>query len=117
MENLIKKRERPSSYEGEDRAIDDELNFGIPKPESKRDKGDVDSLKSEEQKHKHKIESEKLLISSVILVVCFLIIISFSVTNACYKIDSTLFTGAFEFAKTIATTLIGYLFAVNTKDK
>lgn len=74
-------------------------------------------LKAREQKHKHKVEDYKNVVGGILLAVCFLVIITFSLMDALIHIESTLFTGAFEFAKTIATAVIGYLFASNAKEK
>lgn len=115
-EQKVKMRERTPIIEGEDRVIEEDPPVKTA-GHQREDEPTLSSLDAEDRNHRRKIETEKLIISSVILGVCFLIIISFAVANAYCKVDSTLFTGAFEFAKTIATTLIGYLFAVNTKEK
>lgn len=74
-------------------------------------------LKLNEQNHSHKVDNFKNIVGGVVLGVCIAIIVSFAIADAVFEIESSLFTGAFEFAKTIATAVIGYLFAANTKDK
>lgn len=74
-------------------------------------------LLEDDQKHKHKTEDHKIIIACIVLGICFLIIIVFSIVDAFAEIASDLFSGAFEFAKTIATAVIGYLFAANTSSK
>ena len=105
------RRERPRILEGEDRPLD-EVN-----EEGSGDSAKVIELK--EQAHKHKVEDYKNNVGGIILVVCFLIVIIFSAIDACSEkqIDSALFSSAFEFAKTIATAIIGYFFATNTANK
>ncbi len=105
------RRERPPILEGEDRPLD-EVN-----EEKSGDSAKVIELK--EQAHKHKVEDYKNIIGGIILSVCFVIIVGFSIADACSEngIDSTLFSSAFEFAKTIATAVIGYFFATNTTNK
>lgn len=85
---------------------------GAPVPQ------DVPTLmKLNEQKHSHQVDTYKNIVGGILLTVCILIIVSFAIGDAIFEIDSTLFSGAFEFAKTIATAVIGYLFATNTKEK
>lgn len=74
-------------------------------------------MKLSEQKHSHQVDNFKNIVGGILLGVCTLIIVGFSIADAVFKIDSALFAGAFEFAKTIATAVIGYLFAANAKDK
>lgn len=107
---VVPKRERPIITETEDRPLDENFNGaenGGP-PLIKR-------IEEKEQEHKHKVEDYKNIVGGILLTVCFLIIIGFSAADAYFKIESVLFSGAFEFAKTIATAVIGYLFAANTK--
>lgn len=106
------RRERPSIDEGEDRPLEESVS-----KEQKEDSPSVKTIEEKEQEHKHKVEDYKNIIGGILLIACFLIIIIFSACDAALEIDSTLFSSAFEFAKTIATAVIGYLFAVNTKEK
>lgn len=106
------KRERPPIVEGEDRALEE--------PSHQTDNGDTPSVKTiaeREMAHKHLVEDKKIIISAVLLAVCFAIIVVFAGFDAYCDIESALFTGAFDFAKTIATAVIGYLFATNSKDR
>nr|DAZ70691.1 MAG TPA: hypothetical protein [Caudoviricetes sp.] len=74
-------------------------------------------LKAAAQKHNHEVENYKNIVGGILLGVCFSVIVSFAVADAVLNIESSLFSGAFEFAKTIATAVIGYLFATNINPK
>lgn len=74
-------------------------------------------MKLNEQKHSHEVDNFKNYVGGVLLAVCILIVVVLAILDAILKIDSALFTGAFEFAKTIATAVIGYFFATTTKEK
>lgn len=104
------KRDRPIITEGEDRPFDEQ-------EEENGDSYQIKTIEEKEQEHKHKVEDYKNTMGGIILVACFLLILVFSLLDAfCeQKLDSTLFSSAFEFAKTIATAVIGYLFATNVK--
>lgn len=106
------KRERPPITEEEDRPFDD---AGSTRSGSCGDSPAISRIEEEEQKHKHKVEDYKNIVGGVLLAVCFLIIVCFSLIDMERHVESNLFTGAFEFAKTIATAVIGYLFATNVK--
>lgn len=77
----------------------------------------IKTIEEKEQAHKHEVENSKIKIAIGLLIICFVVIICFAIGDASCKIESSLFSGAFEFAKTIATAVIGYLFATNAKDK
>lgn len=77
----------------------------------------IKTIAEKELAHKHQIENSKIKIAIGLLAVCFAVIIGFAIGDATHEIESSLFSGAFEFAKTIATAAIGYLFAANAKDK
>lgn len=108
------KRERSPIFEEEDRILDDS-STGI----AQKDEPVVKTIAEKEQAHKHKIEEDKIKIGSNLLIACFTIIFLFAIIDiSCDSSDgSTLFSSAFEFAKTIATALVGYLFATNAKEK
>ena len=112
--SLPPKRERSPILEGEDRILDD-----ISENAAQEDTPAVKTIEEKEQEHKHKIEEDKIRIGSNLLVVCFSIIAIFAMIDFSLETpnESALFYSAFEFAKTIATALVGYLFATNTKDK
>ena len=74
-------------------------------------------MKLNEQKHSHRVDDFKNIVGGILLGVCLLIIVAFAIGDAIFTLNSALFSGAFEFAKTIATAVIGYLFAANSKDK
>ena len=74
-------------------------------------------MKLNEQKHSHRVDDFKNIVGGILLGVCLLIIVAFAIGDAIFKLNSAIFSGAFEFAKTIATAVIGYLFAANSKDK
>lgn len=109
----VTRRQRPVITEEEDRPFEEE----VPSCQGLAQRGDVPTvtrIEEREQRHKHKVEDYKNIVGGIILGVCFMIIVGFALADAFWKIDSDLFAGAFEFAKTIATAVIGYLFASNT---
>ena len=106
------KVEKPQITEEEDRPFPPIVD------EKDSQRQDVPTLMElNEQRHAHEVDNYKNIVGGVLLGVCMLIIVSFAISDAIFGIDSSLFTGAFEFAKTIATAVIGYLFATNAKDK
>ena len=107
------RRERPLITEEVDRPLDDKSD--ICGGGHHGDSPTVKTIEEKEQEHKHKVEVYKNVIGGILIAVCFGIIVIFSILDALCEIDSTLFAGAFEFAKTIATAIIGYLFATNAK--
>ena len=110
------KTEKPQVMEEEDRPFPQKQSAGLNNGSSSAQ--DVPTLlKLNEQKHSHEVDNFKNIVGGILLGVCTLIIVSFAVVDAVFKIDSTLFSSAFEFAKTIATAVIGYLFAANAKEK
>ncbi len=62
------------------------------------------------QQHNHNVEDLKNAIGKKLLYGCLIAIVVFAVADAIYKIDSPTFTSAFEVAKVVATTVLGYLF-------
>lgn len=82
--------------------------------------GDLEAeieLKARKQEHEHKVENYKNIVGVIILAVCSFVIVFFAIIDAHRSIESNLFSAAFDFAKTIATVVIGYLFASNSKAK
>lgn len=114
-EALPSRRERPPITEGEDRPFDECCDAS--ESFSNGDSPQIKTIEEKELDHKHKVEDYKNIVGGTLLIVCFLIIVCFALMDAQSEITSTLFTGAFEFAKTIATAVIGYLFATNIKTK
>lgn len=74
-------------------------------------------LKEEDQRHNHGVENYKNKVGGIVLAACFAVIVGFAIADAVFGVESSLFSGAFEFSKTIATAVIGYLFATNMKGK
>lgn len=108
----VTRRKRPVITEEEDRPFEE-----VPSCQGVAQRGDIPAIiriKEREQRHKHKVEDYKNIVGGIILGVCFVIIVVFAWVDAFWKIDSDLFASAFEFSKTIATAVIGYLFASNT---
>lgn len=105
-------RRRPPITEAEDQPFEDSAASAAP---SKGDSPRLKTISEKEQEHKHRVEDYKNRVGGLLLIACFVMIVGFAIGDALFQIDSALFSGAFEFAKTIATAVIGYLFAANTK--
>lgn len=112
--SLPPKRERSLILEEEDRILEDSS-----KNAACADTPVIKTIAEKEQEHKHKIEEDKIKICFKLLVVCFSMIAIFAILDFFLDTpnESGLFSSAFEFAKTIATALVGYLFAAHSKDK
>lgn len=106
------KREKPLITEEEDRPLEETTEI---KAGSLAERPTVRTIEEQEQTHKHKVEDYKNIVGGLLLAVCLAIIVGFSIADAKYQVESALFSNAFEFAKTIATAVIGYLFATNAK--
>lgn len=72
-------------------------------------------IRLNDQKHTHAVEDFKNAIGKQLLYGCLISIAVFALLDAYFKIESTLFTSAFEVAKIVATTVLGYLFGSKTK--
>ncbi len=65
--------------------------------------------------HSHNVEDLKNAIGKKLLYGCLIAIAVFAVSDAVWHIDSPIFTSAFEVAKVVATTVLGYLFGSRNK--
>ena len=63
-------------------------------------------IRLNDQKHTHAVEDFKNAIGKQLL---------FALLDACCNIESPMFTSAFEVAKIVATTVLGYLFGSKSK--
>lgn len=106
------RKQRPPIIEEEDQVFEQD-----PSISGNPDNMKVSKIAESEQKHKYDMENFRNRVSVALLIACFFMIFVFAMWDSCKKVDSTLFTGAFEFAKIVATTVLGYLFASNTKEK
>ena len=102
----VEQLQKPKIIEDVDRPFEE--------TEVTKDKATLDKLKEKDQDHNHKVEDYKNIVGGILLAVCFLVIIGFSIASL-FGIQSTLSSSAFEFTKTIATAVIGYLFGTNIK--
>lgn len=103
VSKTLPKKERPPITEGEDQPF---VNDAA-----------TQTIKEREQQHNQHVEDFKNTLGSIILIACALIIVGFAIADAHFKIESSLFSGAFDFAKVIATTTIGYFFGSKTSSK
>lgn len=72
---------------------------------------DVPSLiRLKDQEHNHAVEDLKNAVGKKLLYGCLIAIVVFALIDAHYHVDSPMFTSAFEVAKIVATTVLGYLF-------
>lgn len=77
---------------------------------------DIPSLiKLKDQEHSHHVEDLKNAIGKKLLYGCLIAIVGFAVVDAIWHVDSPMFTSAFEVAKIVATTVLGYLFGSKVK--
>lgn len=72
-------------------------------------------IKLKNQEHIHGVENLKNIIGKKLLYGCLIAIAAFAVADAIWHIDSPMFTSAFEVAKIVATTVLGYLFGSKSK--
>ena len=78
---------------------------------------DVPSLiKLKDQEHSHAVEDLKNSVGKKLLYGCLIAIVIFALIDARYHVDSPMFTSAFEVAKIVATTVLGYLFGSKAKN-
>lgn len=68
-----------------------------------------------DQKHNHEVEDLKNAVGKKLLYGCLIAIVIFAIIDAYCHIESPMFTSAFEVAKIVATTVLGYLFGSKTK--
>ena len=76
---------------------------------------DQDLLKQIEQQHNHDVENFKNTASYRIILAGSAVIVAVSVVQACMNKDVSALNNLFEFAKTLVTISIGYLFADSKK--
>ena len=72
-------------------------------------------IKLKDQEHNHAVEDLKNAVGKKLLYGCLIAIAGFAIIDAIFHVDSPLFTSAFEVAKLVATTVLGYLFGSNNK--
>lgn len=72
-------------------------------------------IRLNDQKHTHAVEDFKNAIGKQLLYGCLIAIAMFALLDAHYNIESPMFTSAFEVAKIVATTVLGYLFGSKSK--
>lgn len=72
-------------------------------------------IKLKDQQHSHAVEDLKNAVGKKLLYGCLIAIAVFACIDAHFHIDSPMFTSAFEVAKIVATTVLGYLFGSKTK--
>lgn len=68
-----------------------------------------------DQQHNHAVEDLKNAVGKKLLYGCLIAIVIFALLDARFHIDSPMFTSAFEVAKIVATTVLGYLFGSKSK--
>lgn len=81
------------------------------KPQTDLDK----TIKLTSLQHTHAVEDLKNAIGKKLLYSCLIVIVLFAGVDALFEIDSSMFTSAFEVAKIVATTVLGYLFGSREK--
>ena len=74
-----------------------------------------EQIRLNDQKHTHAVEDFKNAIGKQLLYGCLIAIAVFALLDACCNIESPMFTSAFEVAKIVATTVLGYLFGSKSK--
>ena len=72
-------------------------------------------IKLKNQQHSHAVEDLKNTVGKKLLYGCLIAIAVFALIDAKFHVDSPMFTSAFEVAKSVATTVLGYLFGSKTK--
>ncbi len=82
-------------------------------PQSAEDAPSLMELR--DQKHNHEVEDLKNAVGKKLLYGCLIAIAIFAIIDARFHIESPMFTSAFEVAKIVATTVLGYLFGSKTK--
>ena len=68
-----------------------------------------------DQKHSHDVDNFKNTTGKHILYACLGAMALAAVADAIFHIDSSLLTSAFEVAKIVATTILGYFFGSKAK--
>lgn len=72
-------------------------------------------IKLKDQLHNHAVEDLKNAVGKKLLYGCLIAIVVFAFIDAFFQVDSPMFTSAFEVAKIVATTVLGYLFGSKSK--
>lgn len=93
--------------------IEEDAPFPGDEASSNDDFGNLIQLRA--QKHNHDVEDFKNAVGKTLLYGCLIAIALFAIADACHPIDSAMFTSAFEVAKIVATTVLGYLFGSKVK--
>lgn len=72
-------------------------------------------IKLKDQEHSHDVEDFKNVTGKHILYGCLFAMAVAALADSVWHIESAIFTSAFEVAKVVATTILGYLFGSKAK--
>lgn len=88
----------------------------LPFADSSHPSGDFyNEIELQRLKHNQNTENLKNNVGKHLLYGCLIAIAVFAAADAYWDIDSPIFTSAFEIAKVVATTVLGYLFGTREK--
>ncbi len=107
------KTEKPQIVEEEDRPFPVKKEETVVTYPSAQDVPDL--IKLNDQKHSHEVDNFKNTTGKHILYSCLVAMALAAIADAVFEIDSTIFDSAFEVAKVVATTILGYLFGSKSK--
>ena len=97
--------------------IDETVNIDIPFSGKHDEDYPVDLIALNDQQHSHKVEDFKNTTGKHVLYLCIALMVVFALIDGFCKLDSDIFSGAFEAIKIIGTTVLGYIFGSKSSGK